>query len=117
MIVVVILGILTSIVVPKFANGKERAMIAAMRSDLKNLVSAEEAFFTNSMTYYNGAIPDPSFAYNPTLDVSVTLANVSASGWAATATHTGTLKTCAVFVGGAAPIAPATVEGQVACTP
>ena len=38
LIVVVIIGILVAIVVPKFANGKERAMVAAMKSDLHNLL-------------------------------------------------------------------------------
>ena len=117
LIVVVILGILVSIVVPKFANGKERAMVAAMKSDLRNLVSAEEAHFTNALTYYNGVIPDPAFPFTPSQDVSITLSSVTASGWAATATHASSLKSCAVFVGAAAPLAPATQEGQVACTP
>jgi prepilin-type N-terminal cleavage/methylation domain-containing protein len=116
LIVVVIIGILASIVVPKFANGKERAMVASMKSDLRNLIAAEEAFFTNALTYYAGAIPDAAFPYNTSQDVSVTLSSVTNAGWAASATHSGTGKTCAVFVGAAAPLAPATQEGQVACT-
>jgi type IV pilus assembly protein PilA len=116
LIVVVILGILVAIVVPKFANGKERAIVASMRSDLRNLVAAEEAYFTNALTYYGGAIPDAAFSYNVTQGVSISLSSVTNAGWAATATHTGTAKTCAVFVGAAAPLGPATEEGQVACT-
>ena len=117
LIVVVIIGILVSIVVPKFANGKERAMVTAMRSDLHNLVTAQEAYFSNGMQYYNGPLPDPSFAYNVSENVTVTLQNVSASGWGATATHNGTSRTCAVYVGTGGPIAPATTEGTPACTP
>ena len=49
LIVIVIIGILVAIVVPKFGNGKERAMVTAMRSDLHNLVTAQEAYFTNGM--------------------------------------------------------------------
>jgi prepilin-type N-terminal cleavage/methylation domain-containing protein len=118
LIVVVIIGILVSIVVPKFANGKERAMVTAMRSDLHNLVVAQEGYFSNGQTYYNGALPNPGvFPYSLSPGVAVTLAGVSASGWGATATHTSSTRTCAVFVGTAAPPAPATVEGQIACTP
>jgi len=51
LIVVVIIGILVSIVVPKFANGKERAMVSAMRSDLHNMVTAQEAFFSTCAVY------------------------------------------------------------------
>jgi type IV pilus assembly protein PilA len=117
LIVVVIIGILVAIVVPKFANGKERAMVTAMRSDLHNLITAQEAYFTNGNLYYNGPVPDPSFAYNVSENVTITLVNVTPSGWGATATHNGTTRTCAVFVGTGGPVAPATVEGQAACTP
>jgi prepilin-type N-terminal cleavage/methylation domain-containing protein len=117
LIVVVIIGILVAIVVPKFANGKERAMVSAMRSDLHNLVTAEEAFYTNGLQYYNGPVPDPAFSYNVSENVTVTLQNVSASGWGATATHAGSTRMCAVYVGTGGPIAPATAEGIPTCTP
>ena len=51
LIVVVIIGILAAIAIPKFANTKEKAYIAAMKSDLRNLVTAEEAFFADSVKY------------------------------------------------------------------
>jgi type IV pilus assembly protein PilA len=51
LIVVVIIGILAAIAIPKFANTKEKAYIAAMKSDLRNLVTAEEAFFSDSVKY------------------------------------------------------------------
>ena len=117
LIVVVIIGILVSIVVPKFANGKERAMVSAMRSDLHNLVTAEESFYTNGMVYYNGPVPDPAFPYNVSENVTITLVNVTPSGWGATATRIGSTRTCAVYVGTGGPVAPATAEGTPECTP
>lgn len=117
LIVVVILGILVAIVVPKFAYGKERAMVAAMRTDLRNLVSAEEAFFTNGLVYYNGPIPDPTMPYSPSENITITLSNVTASGWAAEAVHANTTKTCDIFVGNATSVGVATEEGRVACVP
>jgi type IV pilus assembly protein PilA len=117
LIVVVIIGVLTAIVVPKFANGKERAMIASMKSDLHNLVVAQEAFFSNGNLYYNGALPDPAIPFSVSPRVTITLQNVTAAGWAALATHAQSSRTCAVFVGSGGPLAPATSEGEVACTP
>jgi prepilin-type N-terminal cleavage/methylation domain-containing protein len=118
LIVVVIIGILVSIVVPRFANGKERAMIAAMKSDLHNLMTAEEAYYTNGLQYYSGAVPNvATFPYNPSEKVTITLVNVTSSGWGATASYTGTTRTCAIFVGTGGPLAPATVEGNPECTP
>ncbi|HXT15912.1 MAG TPA: prepilin-type N-terminal cleavage/methylation domain-containing protein, partial [Gemmatimonadaceae bacterium] len=51
LIVVVIIGILAAIAIPKFANTKSKAYITAMKSDLRNLVTAEEAFFSDSSKY------------------------------------------------------------------
>src|SRR6476469_4170194 len=45
LIVVVIIGILAAIAIPKFANTKSKAYVTAMKSELRNLVTAEEAFF------------------------------------------------------------------------
>ncbi len=41
LIVVVIIGILAAIAIPKFANTKEKAYLASMKSDLRNLITAE----------------------------------------------------------------------------
>ena len=51
LIVVVIIGILAAIAIPKFANTKSKAYIAAMKSDLRNLVTAEEAYFSEGALY------------------------------------------------------------------
>ncbi len=40
LIVVVIIGILAAIAIPKFANTKEKAYLASMKSDLRNLITA-----------------------------------------------------------------------------
>jgi prepilin-type N-terminal cleavage/methylation domain-containing protein len=115
-IVVVIIGLLVSIVVPKFANGKERAIVTSMRGDLHNLLAAQEGYFSNANTYYNGPLPG-TLPYNTSAGVTVTLSSVTAAGWAATATHFATARICSIYVGAAAAPAPATAEGQIACTP
>ncbi len=117
LIVVVIVGILASIAITRLGNTRERALTAAMKSDLRNLVSAEEAFFSNGQTYFGGAIPSAAMPYDPSQGVTVTLSSVTNSGWSAEATNPATTKTCSIFVGTGTPIAPATLEGRVACTP
>ena len=117
LIVVVIVGLLVSIAVPKFANGKERAIVTSMRGDLHNLLAAQEGYFSNAQTYYNGPLPDPALPYSTSAGVTVTLSGVTNAGWGATATHYATTRSCAIFVGSAPPPAPATAEGQIACTP
>ena len=52
LIVVVIIGILAAIAIPKFANTKEKAYVASMKSDLRNLVTAQEAYFSDNNSTY-----------------------------------------------------------------
>src|SRR5436190_9696715 len=42
LIVVVIIGILAAIAIPKFANTNDKAYVAQMKSDLRNLATYEE---------------------------------------------------------------------------
>jgi prepilin-type N-terminal cleavage/methylation domain-containing protein len=116
LIVVVIIGILAAIAVPKFANTKERAVVSRMRSDLRNMVTAQEAYISDALTYYNGPIPSPTLAYNPSGTNTITLSGVSNSGWAAVASAPNSARTCAIFIGSAPPPPPSSVAGQVACT-
>ncbi|HYU54568.1 MAG TPA: prepilin-type N-terminal cleavage/methylation domain-containing protein, partial [Gemmatimonadaceae bacterium] len=44
LIVVVIIGILAAIAIPKFANTKDKAYVAAMKSDLRNMATYEEQY-------------------------------------------------------------------------
>ncbi len=115
LIVVVIIGILAAIAIPKFAATKERAHIAKMRADLRNLATSQEAYFGDHQAYYGGTVPSAQLVYNPSPGVSVTV-NTGTSGWGATSTSNQTTKSCALYFGDGGPLGPATVEGQVACT-
>ena len=99
LIVVVIIGILAAIAIPKFANTKEKAYVAAMKSDLRNLVTAEESYFADNTTYTTALT---SAQYNASQGVTVTIGTATGTGWAASAAHNGTTKTCTIALGGAA---------------
>lgn len=51
LIVVVIIGILAAIAIPQFTSTKEKAFDAAAQSDIRNLMTAEEAHFFNNQAY------------------------------------------------------------------
>jgi len=113
MVVVIVIGILVTLVVPQFKNTKGKANAAALRTDLRNLATAEESFFyTNGR--YTSALDSVPFKGSPGVVITITEAN--ARGWSGTVTHPQAwpLK-CALFMAGAAPIAPATTEGLITC--
>jgi prepilin-type N-terminal cleavage/methylation domain-containing protein len=51
LIVVVIIGILAAIAIPKFSNTKDKAKLASVKTDLRNYQSAQEAYFSDNQTY------------------------------------------------------------------
>jgi type IV pilus assembly protein PilA len=112
LIVVVIIGILASIAIPRFAATKEKAYVASMKSDLRNLVTVEEAYLAEHRTYTTSVT---NVGLQQSARVAVTIQAATNSGWAATAVHNGTTITCAVFYGNTTPVAPATAEGSPAC--
>jgi type IV pilus assembly protein PilA len=118
LIVVVIIGILAAIAIPKFTNTKEKAVVAAMRSDLRNLAGVQETYWSNNSTYYSGVIPNlAAFEYQPSQGVTVTMVSATPAGWSAQATAPGrATQTCAIYYGIAPPIPPATADAAVACT-
>jgi len=118
LIVVVIIGILAAIAIPKFSATREKAYFAAMKSDLKNLASQQEIYYSDTYTY---STVQANLAFTNSDAVMVSVGVATGSGWNATAYHValGTGEGCAIYYGtAAAPTAPATPQqpGEVACT-
>ena len=99
LIVVVIIGILAAIAIPKFANTKEKAYVASMKSDLRNLVTAQEAYFSDYNSVYASSTTAMGTNYQTSSGVTVTINSASGTGWKATAKSASTAKTCAISLG------------------
>jgi type IV pilus assembly protein PilA len=136
LIVVVIIGILAAIAIPKFANTKEKAVVASEKSDLRNLVTAQDAFFSDNQDYAAGTYKGDGTVYNqlnglagagrlaftPSANNTVVVTYIDAAGWKATSTNPAVTSTasdlCGVYTGVAAnsPNAAAVkAEGAPAC--
>jgi prepilin-type N-terminal cleavage/methylation domain-containing protein len=117
LIVVVIIGILAAIAIPKFSATREKAYFAAMKSDLKNLASQQEIYYADHYSYSSSTT---ALTFTNSEGVNVAVA-ASSSGWDASATHSalGDAEGCAIYYGTATaptkPIAPG-ASGEVACT-
>jgi len=116
LIVVVVIGVLAAIAIPKFSRMRERAMIAAVTSDLKHLASQQEIYHDDHQVYAN----DPSLLTGLTITRGVNLVvnQSDRTGWAATGFHDGLAgSVCGIFYGSAssANAAPATIAGSVIC--
>jgi hypothetical protein len=96
---IIVMGILAAIAIPKFAATKEKAYEAAMKADLRNLAVAQQAYFSEKKVYAPTVAALQS-RYTPITGVTVQIDSVMTAGWRATATHVGTARTCAITVGG-----------------
>ena len=116
LIVVVIIGILASIAIPKFTAVREKAFRAAMMSDLKNLSQLQEVYHNEYFTYASSLTAAEAVQ---TEAVTITINEATGMGWAATAVHLGLAsEQCGIYHGNAAAAggSPALAPGIVTCS-
>lgn len=84
LIVVVIVGILAAIAIPRFGSAKAKAFDAAARSDLRNAVSAQESYYSDNQVYAGDAA---DLEFTPSENVTVTIESAGAGDYTMIAEH------------------------------
>ena len=112
LMVIVIVGILAAIAIPKFTDSKSRAYVASQRSDLANLGMQQEVYFFTNRAYAPTA---EAAGISTSHGVTLNIGEATGAGWSASTEHASTPVHCAVFYGNAAAVAPATVQGVINC--
>jgi prepilin-type N-terminal cleavage/methylation domain-containing protein len=115
LIVVVIIGILAAIAIPKFAATKDKAKLASVKTDLRNSMTAQEAYFSDFATY--GTFANLQAASNFTLSSGNTNSGSAAASNGYTMTFNNpTISTgitqCTVTVGAGSG---STIDGIIHC--
>jgi prepilin-type N-terminal cleavage/methylation domain-containing protein len=114
LIVVVIIGILAAVAIPKFASTKDKAKLSSVKTDVRNLMSVMEGLASNNGAYVMPAATDynmspnnenPVIALDGTTGYTITVTNTSISDVA----H----NSCTVQVGTAATVP--TDDGKIIC--
>ena len=111
LIVIVIIGILATIAIPKFSSSKEQAFLSAMKVDLRNLMTFEESYMFQHQAY-TSTVPAGYMITSGVIGPTVT---VTPDGWTALVSHNVSTRTCAIFAGSTS-LAPATQEGVPKCS-
>jgi prepilin-type N-terminal cleavage/methylation domain-containing protein len=114
LIVVVIIGILAAIAIPKFAATKDKAKLASVKTDVRNTETAEEAYFSDYATY--GDFGQLQVASNFSLSSGNTMTiTPSTSGYVVAANNpsiSSTITSCTVSVAGGVA---STLDGAITC--
>jgi prepilin-type N-terminal cleavage/methylation domain-containing protein len=115
LVVVVIIGILAAIAIPKFAMTKDKAKMAAVKSDLRNTMTAEEAYFADYSTF--GTLPQLQSNSNYSLSTgNAGVVTPATNGYTATinnATISTGITQCTVQSGAGATAA---ADGVIICS-
>jgi len=115
LIVVVIIGILAAIAIPKFAATKDKAKLSSVKTDVRNIMSLMEGYASDSGKYVSPTVANiPKSTGN---DITAATANANGNGYTITVTNTSISagqKTCTVKVG--ADAATESDDGKIICS-
>lgn len=95
LVVVAIIGILAAIAIPQFAEYRQRGFDSRAKSDLRNVATAEEAYFADTESYLSCALTDGAGTCSSlpgiqqmSAGVNLSMTNVSNTSFTGTSTHT-----------------------------
>ena len=84
--------------------------VTYMKSDLRNLITAQEAYFAEHDHTYAPQLDALGTSFRASSGVTVKITSVSATGWTASAANPATPKTCQITLGD-----QSTTEGDPIC--
>ena len=102
LIVVVIIGILAAIALPKFGQTRTRAYYTTMQADLTNLRQEQEMYYqTGGAFVYTTDMGATGLNFSGSNGVNINITDADNLAWAATATHDalGAGEGCAIWYG------------------
>jgi prepilin-type N-terminal cleavage/methylation domain-containing protein len=94
MIVIAIIGILAAIAIPQFSAYRTRSYNSSAQADVRNLATAQEAYYVDFSTYATGvsALSGSSYGYMQSGNVTVSV-NGNQTNYTITGYHTSGDKT------------------------
>jgi prepilin-type N-terminal cleavage/methylation domain-containing protein len=98
LLVLVIIGLLASIGLPRVRSVKARAQVVAMRTDLASLRTAQEAYYADHHAYATDLKALNFTPSSPNIAIALSSSN-PAAGWKAIAVHNNVSVTCSTLVG------------------
>ncbi len=107
--VVIIIGLLAAVALPRFTGAREKAHRSQMLTSLRTLVSAQEAYFEEFFAYASDV---SALEFNETPVVNVQILETAGNGWSAKTTHNNTSIECGVYIGPVTPPAGITFDGE-----
>ncbi len=96
MIVIAIIGILAAIAIPQFSAYRKRGFNAAAESDLRNAMTAEEAYYADHQKYTNLTADLQNYGFQGSSNVTLTVNTANTTLYNMQASHSSGDKTYTV---------------------
>ena len=90
LVVIAIIGILSTIAVPQYSEYRKRAYDSAARSDIRNIITAEEMHYLDNNRYTANLSELPGFKPSSGVQVTVNVSSVNsteAQAWQVVTSH------------------------------
>jgi prepilin-type N-terminal cleavage/methylation domain-containing protein len=114
LVVVAILGVLASLALPKLSSAKDKAKLAAIRTDIRNMETIEESYFSNFGNY--GTLAElESDGYTAPPGVAMRVTDQTITGYRVQAVDpsiSSPINGCTVVVGGSVTNS---MDGTITC--
>ena len=123
LIVVTIIGILAAIAIPQFASVKEKGFDSEAKSDVRNMIAAQNVYFADFQAYTNSTVPvsgradlnsDGTPDYQASGGVSVAVTAYT-DGIQVTAAHQSSANTWCVNSSASTATAPGAIVKAASC--
>ena len=115
LVVFTVVGLLASIVIIQIDSMRTRAFLTALKSDLRNFAVAQESFYYDFDIYATDTTTLIPHGFQTSAGAHILINEATVSGWAATASHDGTVELCYMFIPGASPVGVVTDPGVIDC--
>ena len=95
MIVIAIIGILAAIAIPQFSAYRTRSYNSAAQADLRNMATAQEAYYVDNQTYSSNeaSLTGSTFGFYSSENVTSDVGGAGTAGYTISAFHTSGNKT------------------------
>jgi hypothetical protein len=97
-IAVITLGLVGAIFIARRSDDRSSAAVTDMRLNLRNVQSAEAAYYLDHGSAFAPSARDLGVLYSPTPEVTVIISGVTATHWHTTATHQSSDVRCEIDV-------------------
>ena len=114
LVVLLLIGILVGLAIPRYHAYKRRYYLTTMVADLRNLATTEEAYWNVSGAYSTDL---RQIQYSSSPQVAINVVSADTLGWAARSSYAGDSAICAIYYGNAPVLPPATLKNVIGCTP